>query len=101
MAWWMGPSRDSRARLFEGLGNVLAEILPPADRPREELQAAVERLGKTFSSRVTVRAGDGALLAAFGEPLPLRDFHRRRGRSGFVRRGRAALAPRRWWRFWR
>jgi signal transduction histidine kinase len=63
---------DSQERrvLVDGLGAVLGEWLPGPDRPLDELQAAVERLGQLLPVHLTVREADGTLLAAVGEPLP-------------------------------
>jgi signal transduction histidine kinase len=57
-------------RTLDGLGALLGELLPGSERPVDELQAAVERLGQWFPVHLTVRGADGALLAAVGVPLP-------------------------------
>jgi signal transduction histidine kinase len=62
-------SQDRRV-LVDGLGAVLGEWLPGPDRPLDELQAAVERLGHLLPVHLTVREADGTLLAAVGDPLP-------------------------------
>jgi signal transduction histidine kinase len=58
---------------------VLAEWLPGPDRPLEELQAAVERLGHLLPIDLAVHGADGALLAAVGDPLPALPRGRTRG----------------------
>jgi signal transduction histidine kinase len=55
---------------LNGLGILLSEHLPGQDRPVDELQAAVTRLGQLLPINLTVRSPDGALLAAVGPPLP-------------------------------
>jgi signal transduction histidine kinase len=51
-------------------GAVLAELLPGPDRPLDELQAVVERLGHLLPVDLAVHGADGTLLAAVGDPLP-------------------------------
>lgn len=62
-------SQDRRV-LMEGVGAVLGELLPGPDRPIDELQTAVERLGHLLPIHLAVYGADGTLLAAVGEPLP-------------------------------
>jgi signal transduction histidine kinase len=62
-------SPDRRV-LVDGVGAVLGELLPGPDRPVDELQAAVERLGHLLPVHLAVREADGTLLAAVGDPLP-------------------------------
>jgi signal transduction histidine kinase len=61
---------QGRELLLEGAGAILGELLPGPDRPIDELQAAVERLGHLLPVHLAVRAVDGTLLTAVGEPLP-------------------------------
>jgi len=56
--------------LLDGLGTVLSELLPGPDRPVDELQAAVQRLGRLLPIHLAVHSPDGVLLAAVGSPLP-------------------------------
>jgi signal transduction histidine kinase len=63
-------SQDPRL-LVHGMGAVLGELLPGPDRPLDELQAAVDRLGHLLPVKLTVRGADGRLLAAVGDPLPV------------------------------
>src|SRR5882672_10339165 len=44
--------------------------LPPADAPRAEHQAALERLAADLIADVALFGADGASLAAVGKPLP-------------------------------
>ncbi len=83
IAWMVAHPQEEERRVFEGVGEIVAELLPAADRPKAELQHAVERLGEKLSLVLTVRGADGALLASVGEPLPAP----RGERSGWVRGG--------------
>jgi signal transduction histidine kinase len=56
---------------FEALGTVFSELLPGPERPMQELQMAVQRLGRLLSVHLTIRSPEGALLAAVGPPLPV------------------------------
>jgi signal transduction histidine kinase len=90
IAWLLAHPREEQRRMFEGVGEIVAEILPPADRPLSELQRAVEGLGEKLSLRLTVRGDDGALLASVGDPLPAP----RQRESGWMRGGGPAWALR-------
>ena len=69
IAWALIPN-DAWHRPLDGMGAIVGELLPAPDRPREELQAAVTRLGNLLPGHITVRGADGALLASVGPPLP-------------------------------
>lgn len=56
--------------LVDGLAAVLGEWLPGPDRPLDELQTAVERLGHLLPVHLAVHGADGTLLTAVDEPLP-------------------------------
>ncbi len=71
IALYLRPPDEQDRRSIDGLSTLLGEILPTPDRPLEELQAEVERLGRLFPFHITVRAADGGLLAAVGDPLPV------------------------------
>jgi signal transduction histidine kinase len=64
------PVHPQDPQLLDELGTVLSELLPGLERPVDELQAAVTRLGRLFPIHLTVRSPDGVLLAAVGPPLP-------------------------------
>ena len=65
---------------FDGMGRVAGDFLPGVDRPKEELQAALEKIGKHLPADINIRGPDGALLAQVGEELPAPPP--RRSRSG-------------------
>ena len=44
IAWMVAHPQEEERRVFEGVGEIVAELLPAADRPKAELQHAVERL---------------------------------------------------------
>ena len=66
---------------FDGVGRVAGDFLPGVDRPKEELQAALEKIGKHLPADINIRGPDGALLAQVGEELPAPPP--RRSRSGW------------------
>jgi hypothetical protein len=51
-------------------GAVLGAWLPGPDRPVDELQAAVARLGRLLPVDLAGHGADGTLLAAGGDPWP-------------------------------
>ena len=83
IALYLRPPDEQDRRSLNGVSTLLGEILPTSDRPLEELQAAVERLGQLFPFHITVRAADGVLLAAVGDLLPAPPPERTQG--GFIR----------------
>jgi len=83
IAWWLIPSDEQDRRPLEGMGALLGEVLPGPGRPPHELQAELDRLAHQFNADVTLRAGDGGLLAHAGEALPAAPSGR--SASGWVR----------------
>ena len=82
MTWYFLPGDlEERSRL-DRVGALVGELLPGPDRPHEELQAALERLGNRLAAQVSVRGSDGALLAAVGDPMPAPS--RGRMKSGWI-----------------
>lgn len=72
-AWWLLPIESSTEDQRAGLAETVGELLPAADRPPEELAAAVATLGRRLRLDVAVYAADGTPLAAFGHRLPAPD----------------------------
>jgi signal transduction histidine kinase len=70
VTWFLAAPSPQGQRVLDGVGALLGELLPGADRPGEELQTAVERLGRLFPARLTVRGANGTVLATVGDPLP-------------------------------
>ena len=70
IGWWFtyddAPQIDHR----RGIGILLEEVLPPPDAPRDELEAALVRVGGDLGGRITVLGPDGRLLGSLGEALP-------------------------------
>ena len=70
IAWWLAREERPDRDLYQGLGAILMQVLPPAGAPRAEIDAALDRLGRSLDSRITVRSPDGAMLGHAGRPLP-------------------------------
>ncbi len=70
IAWLVASPKLEEVPLFEEVGALLGDWLPDPDRPTEELQESLERLGGHIPAHFNVRGPDGALLAAVGETLP-------------------------------
>ena len=71
-AWWLTPDEPRDSRTLNGFALLIGERLPSdPNASREELQRSVAQLAGLFSSDVTLRAADGALLAAVGPALPV------------------------------
>ncbi|MFN8007357.1 MAG: HAMP domain-containing sensor histidine kinase [Terriglobia bacterium] len=81
-AWFFLPGDLDDQNRLDGLGTLVGTLLPGADRPHDELQASLDRLGNLLSAQVSLRAADGNLLAAAGSPLPAPT--RVRVKSGWV-----------------
>jgi signal transduction histidine kinase len=99
-----GPARDEGRQFLQGVSAVLARVLPPADAPRADAQAALALLARDLQVDLTLRGADGAVIASAGEELPAPDpeelesghMHRRH-RAMFVMRlpdGRSLVAHR-------
>ncbi len=87
------PERRSQ-RIVQGLGALLAEVLPGPDQPEAELQGALQKLSDQLAMDLALHAPDGARLAAVGEGLPAPSPGR--ARSGWLRGhwGRPVMALR-------
>ncbi len=69
---------------FEVAGTLAQNVLPPADAPGAEQQAALNKLAANLGADVALFAADRTRLAAVGDPLPAPDTGRER--SGWLRR---------------
>lgn len=69
-AWMLSPARGEERDLAAGYAATVAELLPSADRPVQELQQAVARLAARLRLDIAVFATDGTRLASAGRPLP-------------------------------
>jgi signal transduction histidine kinase len=67
-AWSLRPVGDEQERMLDGLAALVADTLPPA--PAETVEAKLADLATKFRADLTLRTGDGALLAAVGQALP-------------------------------
>jgi two-component system, OmpR family, sensor histidine kinase RstB len=64
---------------FELAGEVLAEIVPPANAPAQDQQAVIDRWAQRLGGDLALFGADGRPLAAAGRPLPP---PKRNGHSG-------------------
>ena len=69
---------------FEVAGTLAQNVLPPANAPGAEQQAALDKLAANLGADVALFAADRTRLAAVGDPLPTPDTGRER--SGWLRR---------------
>jgi len=69
---------------FEVAGTLAQNVLPPAEAPGAEQQAALNKLAANLGADVALFAADRTRLAAVGDPLPAPDTGRER--SGWLRR---------------
>lgn len=83
LAWWGTHDQADDAQLMRGIGALLSEVLPPPDSAPEKIQPVIERLGKQFDVRITLRTAGGELIGAHGRPLPPPPPDRRH--SGWMR----------------
>src|SRR5437867_3274735 len=84
LVWRLLGDPGVAGHAFEAAGTLALNVLPPAEAPKAEQQAALERLATNLRADVALFAPDRALLAAVGEPLPAPDTGRDRG--GWLRR---------------
>jgi two-component system, OmpR family, sensor histidine kinase RstB len=64
---------------FELAGEVLAELVPPANAPAAEQQAVIDRWATRLGGDLALYGADGRRIAAAGRPLPA---PKRNGHSG-------------------
>jgi len=83
LAWWSTHDEPENTQLLHGIGGILSEVLPPPHSSAEEIASAIERLGKRFDARITLRTPEGRLIGSFGKPLPALPPGRRH--SGWMR----------------
>jgi signal transduction histidine kinase len=75
---------DGRGYAFEVAGVLAQNVLPPAEAPPGEQQAALERLAANLRADVTLFTADRTPLASVGARLPAPE--RGRARSGWMHR---------------
>lgn len=75
---WLGEGGPT-GHGFEVAGVLAQNVLPPADAPPAEQQAALERLAANLRADVGLFAADRTPLAAVGAPLPAPARGRERG----------------------
>src|SRR5262245_35403591 len=64
---------------FEFAREVIAELVPPPDAPREVQEQAIDRLAERLGADLALFSSSRELLAAAGRPLPAPG---NRGRAG-------------------
>jgi signal transduction histidine kinase len=57
------------------VGRLVQNVLPPAQAPASEQQAALQKLAAGLNADVTLFAADGMIIAAIGRPLPMPGAH--------------------------
>ncbi|MGE5126406.1 MAG: sensor histidine kinase [Betaproteobacteria bacterium] len=72
--WIHGPGMREEVQRTGAVADVVAQLLPGPDRPREDLQAEVARLADRLGVSAAVFSPTGERLASFGESLPLPRF---------------------------
>jgi signal transduction histidine kinase len=70
---------DGRGYAFEVAGVLAQNVLPPAEAPPPEQQAALERIAANLRADVALFAADRTPLASVGAPLPAPEPGRERG----------------------
>jgi len=70
VVWVALPATPRDTRLLDGVGSIVADRLPAADRPVEELETALERLSEQLPADLSVFDAEGTRLASTGTPLP-------------------------------
>jgi signal transduction histidine kinase len=70
---------DGRGYAFEVAGVLAQNVLPPAEAPPPEQQAALARLAANLRADVALFAADRSPLASVGSPLPAPEPRRERG----------------------
>lgn len=69
-AWLVLEPTEQDRQLFEGVGALAAELLPPRERANEELEGELARIAALLRVDLAVWTADGALVASVGEALP-------------------------------
>ena len=70
IVWVALPPTPSDTRLLDGVGAIIADHLPSADRPLEELETALHVLSERLPAHLSVFDAEGTQLAFTGTPLP-------------------------------
>jgi signal transduction histidine kinase len=70
-AWLMLRDAPDEPQRWAGFARLAARLLPPAGTPAQAAQRALDELAAPLPGRFTLRAADGALIAARGEPLAM------------------------------
>jgi signal transduction histidine kinase len=84
--WFFLHDDDDGRRAFEGVAEILGEVLPGPDRPVAELEQALARLHTQFGIDLKLSRTDGKPIAAAGEPIgaPPTEGWQHRGRRNWT-----------------
>ena len=82
IAWRLAGEPRWTAHSREAVAELIHAALPPADAPREEQQAALDRIAGRLRHDITLFGADGVPLARVGRALPPPDP--RRATDGWV-----------------
>ena len=63
----MGPHE---MRMLGGVARLVDQLIPAAQRPLPEQQAALQRIADAMLSEASIYSADGQLITAVGEPIP-------------------------------
>lgn len=69
-AWTLGGAGGHDVAFLHSLSTVAGDMLPPAERPATESEAAMQRLSRRLALSVALHAPDGRLIARAGGTLP-------------------------------
>ncbi len=93
LLWFLAPEHDAERRVIRGFGEVLAELIPQAGSPQEEIDVALRRLSERLHVDVALRDTDGRLIAAAGDQLPAPRLDQREEGWFGARGGGTAVLP--------
>src|SRR5262249_7014349 len=79
LAWRLSRGVGAFGPQFEVAGEVIAELVPPANAPAQMQQQVIERLAQRLGADLALFSSTNETLAAAGRPLPPPS---RNGRSG-------------------
>jgi signal transduction histidine kinase len=79
--WRLGADESRFDETMELAGELATSALPPVQAPRGRQQAVLEQLHRRLRADLALYAGDGALIAAAGRPVP----RPRRAEAGWQR----------------
>jgi signal transduction histidine kinase len=70
VAWWRLGGRADERRILAGVATLAGDLLPPDGADPARVHEALARAAEAIGASLTLRAADGSLVAATGEPAP-------------------------------